>query len=156
VVELEEQLFGGRWRLKRRGYGWWRRGNNGAEDNKKKHNQQMSGGRGGGRRRLARGRAQWWRRKSDCSTAAEEKQHHGGWSGGRRQVRRCSAVCPFFWMNPTSILPSTILPKKGGNFFDLGGRFLLQFKVGLGLGSFFGVSQSSYLQSYIQSYPNPT
>ncbi len=24
----------------------------------------------------------------------------------------------FFWMNPTSILPSTILPKKGGNFFD--------------------------------------
>jgi hypothetical protein len=65
-----------------------------------------------------------------------------------------------FWMNPTSILPSTILPKKGGYFFDFWGRFLLQVKVGLGLGSFFGVSWSSYLQSYLKSYlksyPNPT
>jgi hypothetical protein len=62
----------------------------------------------------------------------------------------------FFWMNPTSILPSTILPKKGGNFFDFWGRFLLQFEEGLGLGSFFGVSWSSYLQSYLESYPNLT
>jgi hypothetical protein len=26
-----------------------------------------------------------------------------------------------FWMNPTSILPSTILPRKGGNFIDFFG-----------------------------------
>jgi hypothetical protein len=62
----------------------------------------------------------------------------------------------FFLMNTTSILPSTILPKKGGNFFDFGGRLLLRFEVGLGLGSFFGVSWSSYLQSYLKSYPNPS
>ncbi len=62
----------------------------------------------------------------------------------------------FFWMNTTSFLPFTILPKKGVNFFDFGGRFLLQFEVGLGLGSFFGVSWSSYIQSYLKSYPNPT
>jgi hypothetical protein len=37
----------------------------------------------------------------------------------------------FCWMNPTSILPFTILPKMGGNFFDFWGRFLLRFKVGL-------------------------
>jgi hypothetical protein len=62
----------------------------------------------------------------------------------------------FFWMNPTSILPSTILSKKGGNFFDFWGGILARFEVESGLGSFFGVSQSSYLQSYLQSYPNPT
>jgi hypothetical protein len=47
----------------------------------------------------------------------------------------------FFRMNPTSILPSTILPKKGGNYFDFGGGVLTRFGVGLGLGSFFGVSR---------------
>jgi hypothetical protein len=31
-------------------------------------------------------------------------------------------------LNPTSILPSTILPKKGGNFFYFWGRFLLQLR----------------------------
>ncbi len=46
----------------------------------------------------------------------------------------------FFWMNTTSILPSTIFPKKGGNFLDFWGRILLRFEVGLGLGSFFEVS----------------
>jgi hypothetical protein len=70
--------------------------------------------------------------------AAEEKQRHGGWSGGRRQVRRQRVGCSFFiLMNPISILPSTILPKKGGNFIDFGGGRLARFKVGLGLGSFF-------------------
>ncbi len=66
-------------------------------------------------------------------------------------------------MNPTSILPSTIVAKIGGNFWDFGGTILLQFKVGLGLvglgkdwGSFFGISWSSYLHSYLESYPNPT
>jgi hypothetical protein len=62
----------------------------------------------------------------------------------------------FFFMSPTSILPSTILPKKGGNFFDFLGGILARFEVRLGLGSFFGVSWSSYLQSYLESYPDPT
>ncbi len=114
----------------------------------KKDNQQISGGRGGGRRQLARGGAQWWRGKSDCCTAAEEKQRHGGGSRGRRQVGRHGAGCSlFFWMNPTSILPSTILSKKEGNFFDFLGEGLARFEVGLGLASFFGVFWSSYLQS---------
>jgi hypothetical protein len=65
-------------------------------------------------------------------------------------------VVYFFCMNPTSILPSTILPEKGGNSFDFFGGGLARFEVGLGLGSFFRVSWSSYLQSYLESYPNPT
>ncbi len=38
----------------------------------------------------------------------------------------------FFWMNPTSILPSTILifAKKGGNFFYFGGEVFATIKKG--------------------------
>ncbi len=100
----------------------------------------MSGGSGGGRRWLARGGAQWWRRKSNCCMAAEEKQRHGGWSGGRRQVGRRRAGCSFFfWMNTTSILPSTILPKKGGNFLFWGEVFATiwgRIRIGVILWSF--------------------
>ncbi len=79
---------------------------------------------------------------------AEVEDRLGGAGRGR--------VFIFFWMKPTSILPSTILPKRGGNFFDCFGWGLARFEVGLGLGSFFGVSWSSYLQSYLDSYPDPT
>jgi hypothetical protein len=57
-----------------------------------------------------------------------------------------------YYLNPTLYN----LAKKGGYLFDFWGRVLLRFEVGLGLGSFFGVSWSSYLQSYLESFPNPT
>ncbi len=43
-------------------------------------------------------------------------------------------------MNPTSILPSTILPKKGGNFFDflgLVGKIRGKIRIGVILRSFY-------------------
>ncbi len=40
----------------------------------------------------------------------------------------------FFWMNPTSILPSTILPKKGGNFFVFLGGVVGKIRGGIRIG----------------------
>ncbi len=99
----------------------------------KNSNQQMSSGRakdddgwreagcsgGGG------GVTVVWRRRrnSAMEDGAEVKDR---WGSARRGVNFL-----FFswqgWILP-SILPSTILPKKRGIFFDFGGRFLLQLR----------------------------
>ncbi len=73
---------------------------------------------GGGRATIVQRR----RRNSTMEDGAEVEDRRGSTGRGVHFFLFLAGL------NPTSILPSTILPKKGGNFFDFGGRFLLQLR----------------------------
>ena len=128
VVEVvEERLFGGQRRLKRRSGRSVRRGYNGADYNYKKlqsaHERQQR------RRTTMAGERQ------GVVVEAEERLLCGGggfmvrsWrlerAGQAGRAGGCSLFVLFFaGSNPSSILPSTILPKNRGDFLDFWGVF---------------------------------
>ena len=66
-------------------------------------------------------------------------------------TRQCVHLVPKNWDTDACDLRHRLV-----RFCFFWGGGLARFEVGLGLGSFFGVSWSSYLQSYFESYPIPT